>query len=119
MDAAERKKEALDALKGCRVRFRSERQKPARPRKVSSIRSVEWFGGTRKEIYYSCRRKVGYRTESEAKAAAKRATAKRGTELRVYLCGHCGKWHLTKKMRKRPVNTDHDGQGIKPSDWKG
>lgn len=119
MDAAERKKEALDALKGCRVRFRSERQKPVRPRKVSSIRSMEWFGGTRKEIYYSCRRKTGYRTEGEAKIAANNAMTKRGTELRWYLCRFCGKWHLTKKMRKRPVNTNHGRQGIKPSDWKG
>ncbi|MCA9347739.1 hypothetical protein KC930_04140 [Candidatus Saccharibacteria bacterium] len=42
-----------------------------------------------------CSEKLAFSTSKEAKAAATVAYYQHGTKLKVYLCKHCGLWHLS------------------------
>jgi len=42
-----------------------------------------------------CSEKLAFDTRKAAEAAATVAEYQHGTQLRPYVCGHCGLWHLT------------------------
>lgn len=41
-----------------------------------------------------CSEKLAFDTRGQAEAAAAVAQYQHGIELRVYICRHCGLWHL-------------------------
>lgn len=47
------------------------------------------------ESVNNCSDKLAFDTKAQAEAAAVVAEYQHGTKLRVYLCRHCGLWHLT------------------------
>lgn len=49
-----------------------------------------------------CLRKRSYRTARSAVLTAQKAFERRGVELRVYHCPHCGQFHLTKRLAVPP-----------------
>ena len=55
------------------------------------------YGG---EVYWSCKRKSRYRTESDANRAARKMEVRYGKKMFSYYCKYCSGYHLTKKPRK-------------------
>lgn len=48
-----------------------------------------------------CWRKQRYYRQQNANKAAARAFLERGVLLRVYMCEHCGRYHLTKELTRK------------------
>jgi len=42
-----------------------------------------------------CNGKLAFDTQKQAQAAATVAEYQHGTRLKVYICRHCGLWHLS------------------------
>lgn len=59
----------------------------------------------------SCLRKQRYKTETRARDVALRCKAARNVDLRVYWCGSCGGYHLT---RERSLVEQHEAEQDMP-----
>lgn len=96
MDAADRRKQALEVL-GVETECQaSVRYRPAR--KIGT-KLMPHEIVTRKQKYRMCERKERYRSQSEAYRKANAIFQKRGTKLHCYYCGLCHGYHLTKRVR--------------------
>ena len=96
MDAADRRKQALEVLGVEAERQASVRHRP--PRKIGT-KLMPHEIGTRKQKYRMCESKKRYRSQSEAHRTANAIRQKRGTKLHCYYCGLCHGYHLTKRVR--------------------
>jgi hypothetical protein len=44
---------------------------------------------------FPCKDKLVFDTQKQARAAATVALHQRGIKLKIYVCRHCGLWHLS------------------------
>lgn len=58
----------------------------------------------RENLIRSCLKKKRYSNRELAETVAKRSTIARGTPIYVYLCKHCGGYHLTHLPRRQQCN---------------
>lgn len=67
-----------------------------------------------------CERKKGYDTIPQARKAAAYVWSQTGTNLKVYKCQHCGKYHLTHKLDFEPSKSGgHEGLFLSSPNFTG
>ena len=101
MTPEERRRLALEAL-GVKEGTGRRKRRKVRPARSADavVQPRDYRPDAKKRSYWSCEKKMRYKTQADATMRADRFFRLRGTRLRVYYCDNCHGYHLTKQFRK-------------------